>query len=159
MSVDIKGLRNAIRDIKQQINRLKADVTLLNRVADDAESQAPSVDVHSTSSQDLPSAVVVESPTAIDEYLWAHPDVADVVRDMAVALVDEFSGEPSTIVLTVEVDDDVDASNLVFIVRVATYDDRFVDRLERVAARFDDRLTRSSGWVYTTTDHASLEPQ
>ena len=115
--------------------------------------------VHTPERQDLPSAVVMESPAAIDEYLWSHPDVADVVRDMAVALIDEFRGEPSKILLSVEVDDYVDASNLVFIVRVATYDDRLVDRLERVAARFDDRLTRSSGWVYATTDHAPLEPQ
>jgi hypothetical protein len=157
MSVDVKGLRNVIRDIKLQIGRLKADVAFLHRVAGDAESQAPATKGTFLGNLGLPSAIVIDVPAAIDEYLWAHSDVADVVRDMAVALVDEFSGEPSTIVLTLEVDDYVDASNLVFIVRVAAYDEPFLDRLDRVAERFDDRLTRSSGWVYPTTDHVPVE--
>lgn len=63
----------------------------------------------------------------------------------------------TTIVLSAEDDDYIDETDLVFTVRVVTYDDQFMGRLHRVEERFADRLSHVSGSVYVTTDHVPAE--
>lgn len=148
MSIDVEGLRRTIRNIEEQMKHLGEEVVRLRRIADDAEAQLPN-----GAGLKLPPEIVVPRPDAVEEYLQAHPDSADVIREFAAALVDEFRRDRSAIVLDAEDDDYIDEKDLVFTVRVATYDDSFMDRLHAVEERFDDRLAQTSGSVYATTDY------
>ena len=162
MNVDVEGLRSTIRDLRQQVARqqivgLDEDIDRLERIAADAEHQPRKGADSADGDMNLPPGISVPRPDAVAEYLRAHPDTVDVVREVAAALVDEFKHERSSIELSAEGDDYIDETDLVFNVRVAMYDDSFVDRLHRVEERFDDRLTHTTGSVYVTTDHVPAE--
>ena len=157
MSVDVQGLRSTIRSIRQQLVGLEEDVARLEQIADGAEAPSPDAPVSATPELGLPPEIVVPRPDAVAAYLRAHPDTVDVVRELASALIHEFRNQRSAIMLDTEQDAYVDEVDLVFNVRVAAYDQALMDRLHCVEERFDDRLARSSGSVYVTTDHVPVE--
>ena len=162
MSIDVEGLRSTIRNIKQEIEKrqivgLEEDVARLQQIADEAEVQSEGDPFPFANGVNLPREIFVPHPDAVAEYLRAHPDIVGIVHDLAAGLLEEFKHERLAIMLNAESDDYIDETDLVFNVRVGTYDDSFIDRLHRVESRFDDRLSRASGNVYVTTDHVSAE--
>ena len=158
MSVDVEGLRSTIRNIKQQIARqgivgLDDDVDRLERIATDAEAQSSDAADSATCVFNLPPEIVVARPDAVNEYVRAHPKLADLVRDMAAALVDEFRGERSEIELALYQDPEIDDRQLTFYVRLPEYDDSLVPRLEAVSEQVDSRFPPTPEWVLVTTDY------
>lgn len=149
MSVSLPELQN-------RISRLEAEAAELRRIVNGLTAGAPPLadgaGMSVSAGLSLPPEVVVPRPDAVAEYLRAHPDVTAIVGEMAAAVVQELRGERSEIVLEVANDDYVDETYLVFNVRLPTYDERFVERLDSVVEPFDDRFAVTDGWVLVTTD-------
>ena len=161
MSVDVQGLRSTIRDIKQRIARqqivgLEEDVARLEQIADDAERQSSAGAGSATPSLELPAEIVVPRPDEVSAYVRAHPELADLVRDMAAALVEEFRGERSEIELDLYQDPESDERQLTFYVRLPEYDDSLLPRIHAVSEQVDSRYPPTPDWVLVTTDYRPM---
>lgn len=89
-------------------------------------------------------------------YLVAHPDLTELVGEMAAALVEEFRGERSELELTLYQDPEIEDQYLVYYVRVAEYDDSLMPRLRAATAPFLERRGQTDGWVLATTEYEPL---
>ena len=164
MSVDVQGLRRTIRNIEAQVSHLNAEVARLRKIADDAEGAARSeASVPSLPIPDLadigltlPPVILAKDRTEIVAYLRRHSDMTGPVEKAAQALVDEFGEEPSEIELVLYRDPEIEDRTLTFYVRVPTYDDAFMARIDKVYDRLDDVLARGSEMILITTDHLPI---
>jgi len=157
MSVDVEGLRRTIRNIEEQMKHLGEEVDRLRRIADDAEAQSANGVGLPAAGLDLPREIVVPHPEAVAEYIGADQQLTLLVQDMATALVGEFRGERSEIELDLYQDPEIEDHFLVLYVRAPEYEDGFMDRLDSVAERFNDRRSQSDGWVLVTSDFEPIE--
>jgi hypothetical protein len=162
MTLDVQDLQNAV-------NRLVDQAAQIQRILDQAAASGSATSESNGSDEadratspesanlDLPPEIVVPRPAVVAEYLGTHPDLVQIVRDMAAALVEEFGNERSEIELALYQDPEIDDRYLTFYVRIPIYDDTLMPRLEAVSERFDDRRSRGDGWVLITTDHEPIE--
>lgn len=162
MSIDVQGLRSTIRNIKQEIARqqivgLDEEIDRLERIADDAEHRSRNGADSATCDLNLPPEIVAPRPDAVNEYVRAHLELADLVRDMAAALVEEFRGERSQIELDLYQDPEIDDRYLTLIVRLPEYDDSLMPRIKAVTRPFDDRRAKTDGWILITSDYEPIE--
>ena len=159
MTLDTSDLQGAIRKIESDMRRLQSDVEQLKRVADTvATGDVPfSAGSLSEVGLTLPSDMVVRKPAEIAAYLREHPDLTEIVGEMAAALVEEFRGERSEIELVLYQDPEIDDRQLTIYVRVPEYDDSLMPRIDAVSERFDERLTHTSDLILITTDYHPVE--
>ncbi len=158
MSVDVEGLRSTIQSIRQQIARqgivgLDDDVVRLEQIADAAEAEPPDAADSAATELSLPSEIVVPRPDAVNQYVRAYPELADLARDMATALVEEFRGERSEIELDLYQDPEIDDRYLVFYVRLPEYDDSLMPRIRTISEQVDSRVPPTPEWVHVSTDY------
>ena len=146
MTVDLPGLRSELRHLESRVAELR-------RIVHAAEQQEIAATGQADPGVPLPPEIVVPRPGAVADYLRARPDLAQIVAEMARALLQEFANEPSQIELDVYQDPEIDDRYLVYYVRLPEYDEGFVDRLERVSAQFDGRSGTVDDWVLVTTDY------
>ena len=146
MTIDVRSLRTTIR-------RLEDEVAVLRRIADDAEQEQFSQGCDSADpGAQLPPEIKVPKPAAVAAFLDGRPQLAQIVADMAPAILAEFAGEPSQVLLAVYEDPEIDDRYLVYYVRLPEYEDSIMDRLDRVAEPFEARRGESGEWVLVTTD-------
>jgi len=156
MSIDVDGLRRTIRNIEEQLKHLGEEVVRLRRIADDAEAQSSNGAGLPAAGLSLPPEVVVPRPDEVDDFVRAHPELSDRLREMAAALLEEFRGDRSEIELVVYQDPEIDDRQLTFYVRLAEYDDSLLPRLHTVIEQVERRFPSSSDWILVTTDHRSI---
>jgi len=162
MSVDIEGLRSTIRSIKQQIVKqqivgLDEDIVRLERIADEAETRPPDGAGSVVPCLNLPAEILVPWPDGVNAYVRAHPELADLVRDMAATLVEEFRNGRSEIELDLYQDPEIDDRYLVLYVRLPEYDGSLMPRIKAVTTRFDDRRAKMDGRILITSDYEPTE--
>src|SRR5439155_21043302 len=105
-------------DLQDAMRQVEADVARLRKLID-AQAEAEAADAIELA---LPPEISVPRPSVVAAYVAKHPEMLDIVKDLAVSLVREFEHEPAQIELDVCVDDYIDERDLVFNVRVAKYD-------------------------------------
>ncbi len=154
MTLDVQGLRDDVHRLVEQAAKIQRTI---DEVANgEAAPAADEADSTLSRRLNLPPEIVVSDPSAVASYLADHPDLIDIIGEFASALVEEFRGERSEIRLDVKVDDYSDERDIGFNVRVSSYDESFIDRLDRLSELFDDRFIGRSGWVFSTTDFMSI---
>jgi len=142
----VQGLRSTLR-------QLKDDVAVLHRRVEAVEQQLADVNPGDLGVQ-LPAEIVVPRTSAVAAFLDGRPLLAQIVSEMAPAILREFAGEPSEVVLDVYEDPEIDDYRyLVYYVRLPDYDVSIMDRLDRVAEPFEARTGESGEWVLITTDY------
>jgi hypothetical protein len=157
MSLDLPELQRAIFKVETDMSRLRDDVHQLRRIADAAAVQYPHALAFARASLPLPSEIVVRRPDEVVGYLHVHPELKEIVVEMAVALVEEFRGEHSEIELVVYRDPEIEDRSLTFYVRVAKYDDTLMPRLDAISRQFDEPFRQASDFVLITTDYQSVK--
>jgi hypothetical protein len=140
-------------DLQAAIQQVEADVARLRKLID---AQA-ATEVADELELKLPPEIKLPRREVVATYLGRHRDMLDIVSKFGVALADEFKHDCARIELDVQEDDYIDEQDLVFNVRVATYDESLMQRIDRVSDPFDDVLSRASGWVVATTDYGPVE--
>lgn len=152
MTVDLSELHRTIRRLQDDVAHLSEVAAAIEEVdAISSEGGPPEPGV------ELPSEIVVPDPKSVATYLRAHADLVPIVRDLAVALVEEFRSEPAEIELSVYQDPEIDDPHLVFDVRLSRYDESFVPRLRAASEPFDRRRSTTDGWVIVSTDFGTVE--
>jgi hypothetical protein len=148
MTLDVQGLQGRVR-------RLVEEASEIQRILDEAATTETTgaVDTGLGASLGLPSEILVPDPSVVVTYLGAHPDLIDIVRDLAATLVHEFRDERSEIELSVYEDPEIDDRSLTFYVRLPEYDESLMPRLDAVTEKFDERFTNSDDFVLVTTDY------
>ena len=158
MSLDLSDLQCAIFKLESDIGQLKDDAAQLRRTADAAALQFPSALDVARAFLMLPSEIIVQRPDEVVGYLYVHPDLRDMVGQMAVALVEEFRGELSEIELVVYRDYESVERSLTYYVRLGAYDDdSLIPRLDAISRRCDDRFAQTSDFILITSDYHPIE--
>lgn len=146
MTIDVQGLRSTLRQLKEDVAVLHRRVEAVEQQLADASPADPGVQ--------LPPEITVPKPAAVAAFLHGRPQLAEIVVDMAPALLAEFANEPSQVALEVYEDPEIeDYRHLVYYVRLPDYEDSIMDRLDRVAEAFEARTGESGEWVLITTDY------
>ncbi|SRR6266536_4406943 len=154
MTVDSQRLHERVSRLEAQVAELRqivyARAAVVAAANDAAKAASETVD------RVIAAGVVCPLPDRVAEYLRAHPDATDIVTGMAGELVREFQGEHAEIELDLYEDPEIDDQYLAFTVRKPTYEDKFVDRLLSVMAKFHEERGSASGWVMVSTDFRPL---
>ena len=145
MTVDLARFRKSISQLEKQVKELR-------RIAEDATANGTVADANAVITRVLGLGILCPRPDRVAAYLWIYHDVHDIVIGFADALICEFRGERAEIELDLYGDPEIDDEYLTFLVHVPEYSDDFMCRLDKVSARFDDQLSKASGWVLVTTD-------
>ena|SRR5437868_5082403 len=98
--------------------------------------------------------LVVSRPEEVTAYLERHPDLVDLIPALCARAEQEF-GAPVELALEVYRDPEIDDPHLVLYVRLPSYDDTSVARIDKIWAPFEDSLAASSGYLLVTTDFRS----
>jgi hypothetical protein len=153
MTLDLVDLQEALFRLEADMSRVREDVARLRRFADTAAESdlLPSSDFDKLGIV-LPHEIRVRRPDVVAGYVAAHPDVKDLVADMAAALVEELRSERSEIELALYQDPEIDDQQLTFYVRVSEYDDSFMERIDAVSERVESGRPPTLDWVLVTTD-------
>lgn len=144
MTIDLHSLRGTLR-------QLKNDVAVLHRRVEAVEQQLADAAPAEIGVQ-LPAEIVVAHPAAVAAFLWERPALAQIVAEMAPAILQEFAGEPSQVVLDLYEDPEIDDRYIVYYVRLPEYTDSIMERLYRVSEQFHGD-GESPDWVLVTTDY------
>jgi hypothetical protein len=145
-----------LSELYSTIRRLKDDVALLSRIAESVEQERVAAGTAESPGVELPSEVRVPRPSAVAAYLQADPDLVPIVSGMATALVYEFRNERHEIELTLYEDPEIDDPHLVFYVRLPSYGESLMPRLDAVSEPFDEPLRTTSDRVLITTDYEPI---
>ena len=100
--------------------------------------------------------IALANEKEIAAYLAAHPDLADVVPSVGARVREEF-GKNAQLTLRLYRDPEIDDRYLSLNVRLLGYDDRTMERIDRVSEPFDEQLCDVSGYLLVTTDFRSAE--
>jgi hypothetical protein len=146
-----------VSDIYRTIATLEDEAARLRRVAAGTEVEAATTADLTRVGLTLPPDVIVPKPADIESYLRVHPDLVRIVREMAVALVEEFRSERSEIELALYQDPEIDDRYLTFNVRLPTYDEMVIPRLRSVWEQVDRRFPPAPEWVQVTTDYRPIQ--
>jgi hypothetical protein len=87
----------------------------------------------------------------VSSYLSSHPDLGDPVLAVCAEVRKEF-GPEAELALQVYRDPEIHDCYLSLYVRLTSYDDSIIPRLDRVSQPFDEELSRASGYLLVTTD-------
>jgi hypothetical protein len=98
--------------------------------------------------------VVVRRPAEVADYIERHADLADLLPLACLSARSEFGNE-AELSLEVYRDPEIADEYLTLYVRQAVYDRQVMVRIERVRARYRDKLSDRSGWLHVTTDFRS----
>jgi hypothetical protein len=95
----------------------------------------------------------VENPHPRDvmAYLSSHRELAKIVPLVCEQARREF-GEEAELILTVYRDLEIDDRHLTLNVRLKSYGDLMVERMDRVTQPFEEQLCKASGYLLVTTD-------
>jgi hypothetical protein len=97
--------------------------------------------------------VINPHPEEVAAYLDSHPDLAAVLPSVCAQARQEF-GDAATLSLEVHRDPEIDDRYLTLLVRLPSYADTTLERIDRVSQPFEEDLCRSSGYFLVTTDFA-----
>ena|SRR5438128_7110355 len=100
--------------------------------------------------------ITLANETEIAAYLTAHPDLAKIVPSVGARLREEF-GKDAQLTLRLYRDPEIDDRYLSLNVRLVGYDDRTMERIDRVSEPFDEQLCNASGYLLVTTDFRAAE--
>ena len=100
--------------------------------------------------------ITLANEPEIAVYLTDHPDLADVVPSVGARVREEF-GKDAQLTLRLYRDPEIDDRYLSLNVRLLGYDDRTMERIDRVSEPFDEQLCDVSGYLLVTTDFRSAE--
>ena len=100
--------------------------------------------------------IALVNETEIAAYLAAHPDLAKVVPSVGARVREEF-GKNAQLTLRLYRDPEIDDRYLSLNVRLLGYDDRTMERIDRVSEPFDEQLCDASGYLLVTTDFRAAE--
>ncbi len=100
--------------------------------------------------------IALANETEIAAYLTAHPDLAKIVPSVGARLREEF-GKDAQLTLRLYRDPEIDDRYLSLNVRLVGYDDRTMERIDRVSEPFDEQLCNASGYLLVTTDFRAAE--
>jgi len=100
--------------------------------------------------------ITLANEPEIAVYLTDHPDLADVVPSVGARVREEF-GKDAQLTLRLYRDPEIDDRYLSLNVRLVGYDDRTMERIDRVSEPFDEQLCNASGYLLVTTDFRAAE--
>jgi hypothetical protein len=100
--------------------------------------------------------IILANGPEIADYLVAHPDLAKVVPSVGAQARKEF-GEDAQLTLRLYRDPEIDDRYLSLNVRLLSYDDHTMERIDRVSEPFDEQLCNASGYLLVTTDFRAAE--
>src|SRR5260370_26365745 len=100
--------------------------------------------------------IALANETEIAAYLTAHPDLAKIVPSVGARLREEF-GKDAQLTLRLYRDPEIDDRYLSLNVRLVGYDDRTMERIDRVSEPFDEQPCNASGYLLVTTDFRAAE--
>lgn len=89
------------------------------------------------------------------EYLWDFPGLLNVLSEAVQAVRKHFGA--SQLILSVYHDPEIEDRYLQLCVRLKSYDESVLKRLEAAEAEFIDRLAHEQGWLQLTTDFEEPE--
>ena len=97
------------------------------------------------------SGIAIDSIQQIRDYLLYHPDMIESVLSISKQCRESF-GRDAQLILTYEIDPEVNHDSLVLWVRKVSYSSDFFDRVDDVIQRNQHLLSNRSGWITVTTD-------
>jgi excisionase family DNA binding protein len=99
----------------------------------------------------LSGGVSIPKRAEVEAYLESFPDVAMLLPELCWQARVEF-GPQADLTLELYRDPEIDDRCLILSVRLPRYDSNFMDRIQRVSRRFDDKIAPQSGYILLTTD-------
>ncbi len=99
--------------------------------------------------------VAIPRSDEIVAYLNAHPDLADLLPRVVAETRHEF-GPKSQLTLDIRCDLEINDEHLQLVIRLSSYDDTVMARLDAVTKPFDAELSQSSGYLLLTSDFQPL---
>ena len=153
MTLDLAELQGALLKLEQDMGRVREDIAQIRRFANAAAKSdlLPEADLRALGLT-LPREILVRRTDVVAGYLAAHPDLTELVGEVAAALVEEFRGERSEIEPPLYQDPEIEDQYLAYYVRVPRYDDSLLPRIRAVSEKVDNRFPLGPNWVHVTTD-------
>ncbi len=99
----------------------------------------------------LPNGIQVSGAKEVSAYLRKHRALARILPRICESARREF-GEEADLGLKIYHDPEIDDHHLLLRVRLPSYANGLLGRLERVTSPFDKELTEASGWLSVNTD-------
>lgn len=99
----------------------------------------------------VPKGIQLAGAKEVSAYLRKHRALARILPRICESARWEF-GEDADLTLKIYHDPEIDDHHLLLRVRLPSYADGLLGRLERVTAPFDKELTEASGWLSVNTD-------
>ena len=87
----------------------------------------------------------------VSEYIADHPDLQDVLPDICMGVVEEFSKD-AKISLELYSDPEIDYRYLTIYIRQQKYEDQILERIRRVREKYTSKLLGKKGRILITTD-------
>jgi hypothetical protein len=103
------------------------------------------------------SVAFATDPEEVEAYFTRYPDLAEFVPSVVSEVKREF-GYNTEMILGIYQDPEISDSYVRLNLRLPSYDEHTMERIDRVTERFDEALCKASGYLLVTTDYQPAKP-
>ena len=95
--------------------------------------------------------ILMPQPGEVRDYLLRFFDIVDLLQPVCESAREKF-GAGTQLSLEVYRDPEINDEYVTLYARQKNYDAKIMDTIEKISSEFDEKLTKSSGWLLLTTD-------
>ncbi len=89
---------------------------------------------------------------SVRDYLVRYPDISNLIP-LVCQITRKHFDKNTHLSLEVYHDPEIEDEYLVLYVRQESYDERLMDKIEKVCVEYESMLSRKLGWLIVTTDY------